>query len=505
MSNTIQETNAQCQVIWYVWETPDEDVSPDNTNFGELSRAFGYDMSDHIENVTFTKTLSSPTGQFTIRLDNTRDWKDVIKPGNWCVILMTQDGDLEFNDSREQREKINNKSNQFKGLRKAPASVNGEKIRCVGYIERVACDVQLDEDGAFNVIYEVAGRDYGVIYEETELWFNYLFYEKLNIESLSSFLDNFQTKTTSELIKFAHDFFFAPERLFNSRPNDPERSILSIGKQWLLPRPLLRLLKQNVPSHSFFGEIDDLLNLQDTGLQIPVTNPLTDIQSTNAWSKLKEYAITEFHELFTELSDDGKMRLNYRPIPWSFDRRGYPSLSMIKSFKDLANESGIKIFSRDLFSYNLGEDNHSRYNHFYMYIHSTLFSAISNISLFLNNPSKNNKLFPFKIGPSINRHGFRPMHTEVNSLSLAFASDQNGNIDKKNGEVLKPLLLEYCELLVDYWKKSVFFETGSVEIIGKNEIRLGKVLDFQDDILFDANKYFYIEGYSDEFRIGNNG
>lgn len=496
MNNKIKSNSSQCQVLWFSWRINDEDIDDSSTDFDTISRADGYDMSDHIDLVSYTKTLNSPAGQFTIRLDNSRDWKDVIKPGEWCIISMSQDGDLEFNDDIVR-------SGRFSGLRKAPTSLSDKsKIRCVGYIERVATDVQLDEDGAFNVFYEVSGRDFGVIYEETELWFNYLFYEKLTLENLNSFIEGFSQKTTSELIEFAHNFFFAPRRIngLGTTSSDQDRSLLSIGQQWLLPRPLLRILGQSSESATFFGEINDLLNLEDTGLQIPVVNPINDIEG-NAWSKLKEYSIPEFHELFPELTNDGKMRLNYRPIPWAFDRRGYPSVSSIKSFKDLAEEDGIPVESADLYSYNLGEDNHSRYNHFYLYIQSTLYSATSNISMYLNQTSKKGNVFPFKIGPSINRHGFRPMHTEINSLSLAVAK----NDKNKDGDTVKPLLLEYAEILVDYWRKSVFFETGSVEMIGKNEVRIGKVLDFGEDILFDPNKYFYIEGYTDEFSIGPEG
>jgi hypothetical protein len=255
-----------------------------------------------------------------------------------------------------------------------------------------------------------------------------------------------------------------------------------------------------VSGPTFYGEIKDLLNFDRSVLQIPIENPISTL-SGNVWSSLKQYSVEPFTELFPELDSKGKMKLNMRGIPWAIDRKGYPSLNFIKSFQDLAKEDGVKIDPVDLISYNLGEDSHNRYNHFLIKLQTTMLNPLSNISNYSNNQSITGKEYPHLIKPSISRHGVRLMHVDIDSFAAAFSK----GTDAKGGEVDKPLLLEYSDLLVDYYRNSVFFETGTLNINGNNNIRIGKVLELGEGFQFDPEKLFYIEGYTDEFTIGGQG
>src|SRR5690554_5995682 len=132
-NTSIKNTNAECQVLWFKWFIEDADLQPAQDqvdNFDALSTALTYDLSEHIDFCNYTKSLANPAGQFSFRLDNSRDWKDIIKPGQWIMILMTQDGGLSKTDSFEI-------AGPAIGLRDGPRQlVDPSKVRCIGYIDR---------------------------------------------------------------------------------------------------------------------------------------------------------------------------------------------------------------------------------------------------------------------------------------------------------------------------------------------------------------------------------
>ena len=105
--------------------------------------------------------------------------------------------------------------------------------------------------------------------------------------------------------------------------------------------------------------------------------------------------------------------------------------------------------------------------------------------------------FPYHIGNSVKRHGFRDMHTTVNSLM------QNQMRNDGSPDLL--LVREFNEVLVDYWQNAMNAESGSLTKIGTNDVKLGKCLEFDKDVPYYGNKRYYIEGYTDDFEVFENG
>jgi hypothetical protein len=66
------------------------------------------------------------------------------------------------------------------------------------------------------------------------------------------------------------------------------------------------------------------------------------------------------------------------------------------------------------------------------------------------------------------------------------------------------LLMEYNELLYDYYNNLIFYEEGGLEIIGNPNVRIGQVLHI-DGADYNHNKVFYIEGYEDRFEVDEFG
>lgn len=480
--NVTKHVGAECRIIVYRWKQ--QNLTNTGTSNSKLSATQSVDISSQIMTCSFNKSLSSPSGTFTFTVGNSldsakypeyKDWKDFIKPGTWCAIYMTQDGDLYPN----------------KEIGDPVYPANPEKLRCIGYIERVAIKTELNDKGGFDATFEFTGRDFGVIYEETTIWHNLFKYEETALNAIAgSQLNVAGNKTLDKVIRTVHDLFYAPAKLkFTGLFKDQDKSLTELAKQWLMPSQLLNDIGMSFRGDSFYGNVDNVLDFYETTATIPVSQPL-DYLSGNAWEKLRELSIPSFHELFAETDLDGSMKLTFRPIPWAIDKKKYPKAgSKIELFKNLSPRSTIPAV--DILEFNLGEDNHNRKNHFLVTVATSLYKVEDNIS-----PLSGSR-FPYQVTDSVKRHGFRPIHVQVNSLTL--------NEMLNDGKADKPKLVEYNEILFDYWNNAVFFESGQLDKFGSNDIKIGKTLQFEKDVPYVTDKIFYIEEYTDDYIVMENG
>ena len=179
---------------------------------------------------------------------------------------------------------------------------------------------------------------------------------------------------------------------------------------------------------------------------------------------------------------------------------GYPKIAKnIQSLEDLADnaKTNVPIEAIDIINFSLGEDTHSRYNHFYTGLSGSLYNMYTNVSLLLKTSKGNEREFPFSHTASIKRHGFRDQHNNINSLT-EFNGTQDGKPDTS-------LLKQYNELMLDYYKDAVFYESGTLEIVGNSKVKLGKTFTFGDNVPYNGGKIFYIEGYEDRYIKVENG
>jgi hypothetical protein len=474
LSNDVQNLRAQCKVVVYNWEV---EATGSTTDDSDLADSTALDISSQILAANFTKTLGSPAGSFSFTLSNspgygTDDWKDILKRGSWCVIYMTQDGDLSITD------------------RVGPATNNpreAKRIRCIGFIDRVSVKAELDDSGAFDVVYEVTGRDFGVVYEDTTIWHNVFKFDQIMLQSIAETkISVISSITIDEVMKVIHNLFYNPKAIPGAKVND-NSSLLSIALQWLLPRRMLQDIGQAVDSTPYWGEFVNL-NFSPTIANLAVSRP-TDYLSGNAWENLKKISIPHFHELFTETSDAGLPQLVFRPIPFSIDPTNYPTLaSKVQLYKDV---TAIPVPALDVVDFNLGEDNHGRYNSFLATVQTSLIGIEDNVSIL--EPQG----FPYFVQDSIKRYGFRPMHVTVDSFV------KNG--DKSDGKSNAKILTEYNWLLKDYWSNSVFSESGELSKIGRNDVKVGKCMTFDSSTPYIYGKRYYIEGYTDTFVVDDRG
>lgn len=482
IQNTTQEINSQCKVVVYDWDQ--KSLGFDSSN-SALSKSSPLDISSQIIACSFNKTMQSPSGQFSITLSSSPnlegssgDWKDIIKRGSWLIIYMSQDGDLLISPEVGKP----NRSN---------IAAEAKKIRCIGYVDRVAPRTEVNEKGAFDITYTVTGRDFGCIYEDTNIWHNVFKYERVILDSIATSELNITAdvsiKTAMETV---HDLFFFPKNLKGAKVND-NNSLTEIALQWLLPRQLvIDVGFRNIDSSgSFWGGLKGIKNFDETAANIAIEKP-TDYLSGNAWSQLKQLSVPEFHELFTETTDDGLPQLTFRPIPFAIDKSKYKTVGQyVQLYKDL--NPLVEVPSIDVLTTNLAESDYERYNSFLATVATTLINTEDNISILQGSD------FPKNIQDSIKRHGFRAMHVTVDSIVK--------NAENSNGRGNPKLLIEFNELLYDYWNNAVFAENGSCMLIGRNNIKVGKCLKFGESTPYVNGKRYYIEGYTDTWTKEENG
>lgn len=493
-------SKAQCQVILFQWDVdvlPASDPNPANT----ASKATASDISNHLtESVSFSKTLQTASGTFSFKLDNSITWQDEIYPGQWCLIYLANDGSLPlpYHESPDDGSLptpdvalVNNSSSLLPNL------------RGLCYIERITPATFVDEKGAINKIYEVSGRDFGVVYEEADLWYSYFLYERGKVNSLEAKFKQYGFANVHNLLKAIHNLFYAPDKEFPPSALGDTHSLTSVGRQWLLPRPLLSYLgvdQKLAGQDSYYGNLPNTLNFSPTVATNPIYN-ITDFVGGKAWEKLKTYSIPEFHELFTEISFEGQPTLTFRPIPWGIDQKGYPDIIGIQTYLSLS-KSGLPLFDdTSIISHDLGRDNHNRYTHFLVQVLSNGLQVENSVSI-LRAPSPAGRSFPYADQLNIMRHGFRAMHLTVNSLYKKFAA-QGGPDDGGIGDTKS--LVQYNEVIYDYWRYGALFESGSMHIVGDPAVKVGMTLNPDISIPDIGGKIYYIEGYTDQFTIGPNG
>lgn len=480
LSNDTQHNFAQCKVVVYAWKQ-----ELDNPELADsiLAQSYRLDISSQVKQVTFSKTLSDPAGNFTISLTNspgvgTNDWKDILRRGFWVVIYMSQDGDLTMNP------------------KVGPAKVRHSersKIRGICYIERCGSTGNTGEKGDVDRHFQVSGKDFGIIYEKTEIWHNLFKYEEIMIESIrTSQLNVVSNVKIDAALKLIHKLFYFPSDIPGAKVND-ENSLLDIGLQWLLPKQMLSDVGFNVSGltkGTYWGALGDtVLNFQATVCGIAIEHP-TDFLSGNAWDQLKKLSIPHYHELFCETTDAGLPRLTFRPIPWGINNKKYPNAApFITLYKDL--KPVVTVPAIDLMDDDLAEEDHARYNSFLATVSTSLINVEDNISLL------DGSGFPKNNHASIRRHGFRPMHVQVDSIVR--------NEDLANGAANRQALIEFNEILYDYWNLAVFAESGTIMKIGSNNIKVGKALKFSGDVPYSNTRRYYIEGYTDTFVVGAKG
>jgi hypothetical protein len=549
----------QCKVVWYQWvnelgtdantifafESPFPLSSPNSA----LAASRSYDISNHVESFSYSKDMNNASGAFSLVLENTFDWSRYMRPGQWICVYLAGDGSLELPPELGSSGSSNSTTNStvkdiiggLVGLKKSDSLLLPDgptadetdtiktKRRCLGIIQRVAIRSTTSVDGVVDVTYVVTGKDFGTIYEETELWFNANHADARAFESAINAITRQFARNLTELLTQYHSIFLNPRDALS----ETLTSVTTFfPQQWILPDQLVKELnlKLNPSGKGLFGDIQDLVEFNATIFENPTPDPLAGMQG-RCWDKLKQLSQSEFHELFTELSDEGGPKIIFRPIPWGFDNSKYPTIGKaMLMYKDLANDEpvlpkfavgtslarlsidefkapktapsdsralhSVKLTAAETESFDIGPDYHSRANFFLVDSKTATKDQVSAFSLMAHIPVPP---FPFRDENDIKRYGFRPMLVNVNSFNVT-------NQQFFGNEANKAFMLELNHLLRDFYSNSEDLYTGTIHLAaGKNDVKLGKVFVTDDTFKGISNMVFYIEGYTDNFSVNADG
>lgn len=490
--NNTKSIKSQCQVVHFAWDYEGDATGDlENVSFSELSQSTPHDISNYISEVSYQKRMEDASGQFEIVLRNTKDWKNVIHKGSWVLIYMSQDGDLAIPDGEKKTKLKSGGEGDALDVSKLRSQRN--KLRVMGYIDTVRTRGNTGSDsGELSIEYVLSGRDFGIVYEETEIWHNQILFDNNLLQSSAAYLNSQSIKTVDGLLDTLHRLFFSPSNLVNKPlKND---SLVAIALQWLMPVKMLSALGINMAGRKpYYGNIPNLLNFKETKASFPVENPLGLLNGI-AWDRLKAHSIDPYHELFTELSDEGLPRLTFRMMPWKIFPRNskFPTINPTIDVFGSKSNGLIELDTIDFIDFDLGEDNHSRFNAYLTTVVTQGVTIQQSLQMIGDNNPKTG--FPRLLQNGIRRHGLRLLYREMNAL-----------VDLGQERVDSKLLKEFNEFAVELWARSHDYESGTLSIIGNNGVRLGKCIKTAEGAPYNAKKIFYIEGYEDSFTVEESG
>ena len=288
-----------------------------------------------------SKSKSQPDGSFNFILAPTKNWVEAITPGSWCCILMSNTPITQDNLLHADR----------------------KQVKMIGKIESVRAEVQVNDEGARNTMFNVSGTDWGHIFNSV-----------LYIDNLLASANDPKNQGNAAAVAIRNALFganSASAQAFFVRDN--LRSIVNIFGQTLgdftkAGTAINRLAKSiynfRIPRQmqSFFDFVDesgkytetqiinDILTLQtgrlvgsDTYDTTPEAIGFIDpfsLQGTNTfWQILLENSNPALNEMFCELrwakdptSSDLQLTLFNRIKPFSFSDTDPNNLKNLRSY-----------------------------------------------------------------------------------------------------------------------------------------------------------------------------
>tara|TARA_R110000868_G_C10973188_1_gene771485 strand:+ start:28665 stop:30257 length:1593 start_codon:yes stop_codon:yes gene_type:complete len=486
-----KDITSQCQVVHFAWDYEGDSTGDlENISVNQLGQSTPHDVSRYITSASYSKKLSDAAGSFEIVLANTKDWKDVIKKGSWLLMYMSQDGGLSIPKGSSTVKLKSGGSGDAIDISKL--KLQKSKVRVMGYIDTVRARGITGEKGELDVEYVITGRDYGVVYEDTEIWHNEALFDFNLLTSAASFLEAQPFRTVDSLLDLLHKLFFSPADIPGV---DIKKTggLTSLALQWMLPSKMLKAMDIQLSGGKkpYYGNIPKLLNFSKTKASFPVENPLALLNGV-AWDRLKAHSIDPYHELFTEMNDEGHPQLTFRMLPWKLfgTNRKFPTIN--PTIQKFGTTGIVDIPTIDISDFDVGEDNHTRFNAYITTVVTNYVTATDSRAQLQDNDPKTG--FPRLLQNGIRRHGLRLFQREINAM-----------IDLGQERVDSTLLRELNEFSIELWARSHEYESGTISIIGNNGIRVGKCLKIAEDAPYNANKIFYIEGYEDSYSVNDKG
>lgn len=422
-------------------------------------------IEDEMASLRISKTLEG-TSSFEVRLIPSKNWKQVLSPGDWVMLYMhdlTSPAILEANDTKN--------------------------MLMLANIDRVSRSLEKDTETDKNMLrYVVSGRGIGKVFENTDIWFDPYMRTGKEIEVVLRNAGLEMVGNPSTLVTQLVNIFLGPGGKTAS-------GVTPTLNNWRIPTELGRSLG-TANGEGFYGVLH-----QEIEPNLPGYTPrqMLSPQSNGSLMELLKRASNQLvNQLYFEdvRDSDGNVRptivLNPRPIntPFIKDKNTAGINGKFKTLQDLAKENYVEVSPAEIKYEDLGKDDHSKFNLFWL---STSREAIYNSMVNVNAGSGPSN--PTVIRSSIERDGLRRLDQNL-EFCIVNSQGTSGQPDAK-------LFQGFLEQLYDMHFANHMYDAGTIMCLGILEAELGKALV----VLPDANnpkalpKVYYIEGYEHEWHF----
>jgi len=161
----------------YKSRVPDkEDADPTALPLFDTMDTSNISLKDAIVNVQCVKSKSSPYGTFSITLKGTKDWLNVLVPGSWCAIYMS-DQQLSSTDCTA--------IGTYETVDGAVDKVDNIKcpLKMIGIIISIRVQKSRTPDGTFILNYSITGYDFGYALT-AQIYVNHYFQDVLEANKI---------------------------------------------------------------------------------------------------------------------------------------------------------------------------------------------------------------------------------------------------------------------------------------------------------------------------------
>lgn len=453
-----------------------------------------FDIQSHIAGININKSISNPSATFQVSLLPAENWKIKISPGDWVAIFLYSSYRAGSIDPRDTKNLV-----------------------LLGNIDRIERSLTKDEEtDKLTLRYNILGRNFGKVFETTDIWYD-PYTNQREVQDISLREAGLPlVGNPTEMINAISDIFLGPGYQF---PEVIRRDVGAFGGQavykrtsplgqWKIPNSLAILLglpnNPIIPGEPLFY---DVLR-KETEDDLPgnkVRNMITLTDNGSVWDMLERSSNHIINELFLEEVRDATgaayptLVLRVRPLQTPFFEQNFGDETNViselngahKTMQELSGESFIEISQAEILFENLGKEDSSRINMFYMSTradtdHIRNDAAMLNIDGVIGNPHV--------VRESIERHGLRRYEQLLEFIVPA---------KERQGQVETRIFKAFMGQLYDMNFANHLYEVGTIECTGILEAELGKVLVVASNTEEEVKKIYYIEGYQHTWQFPN--
>lgn len=427
-------------------------------------------MEAEISSLRVSKSLQT-TGTFELQILPTKNWKQLISPGDWLMIYMF-DGAGTVQLSSQQ-------------------NIDTQNLIMLGNVDRTSRSLEKDKETDKTMLrFVVSGRGMGKVFENSDIWFNPYLQKEQTLDVLLRDAGLELTGNPSTMVKTLLDIFLGPgAQLGKQKTTDL--------KAWQVPGALARAVgSANATAPKFYDILKQEITADLPGYK---ARQMLSVQSNGSLMELLKRSANELvNELYFEEVRDGTGKayptIVLKPRPTStpaFENRQPAILKgAVISLQTLARTNFVEILQSEIVYEDMGKDDHTKFNLWWLDADNRLESIMNT-----QQENKGGASNPLLISSSIKRDGLRRYQQ---MMDFSFVQDT-----KSSGQSDTELFAATLDQLFDLHYANHLYESGTIECTGVLEAEIGKALVIKGDpnVPNSGDKVYFIEGYEHKWQF----